>query len=314
MLDRVAGPDAAALGLPAGFFGDAFQRKLRVSQERGVILAEVVDRAIIDDGDIRQIGAELGELISAGQSRIALNLGNVEHLSSRAVGTVLKVHRRCRDQGGMLKICGVRPQVAEIFALTNLARHIEIFPDELPALESYWPGRPSAPKPEPTAKLPSAATPAAPAQKASARVRLIVETGKAKGQAIRIGISRFLIGRDPRCHLRPNSETISRLHAVIEQREGRVFVRDCGTVNGTLLGDRTLRQEEAEAHDGDSLGVGVLRFRFSITPRAEGPAPPQGSPTIEDQMTAWLLGQDKTDPNADTAQIPTFDPNAPDQR
>ena len=108
---------------------------------------------------------------------------------------------------------------------------------------------------------------------AANRVRLIVEVGKAKGREIDIRGPRFLIGRDQQCQLRPNSNAISRLHAAIELRDGRVFVRDLGSQIGTLLGGRLLRQEEAEAQNGDRLQIEMLQFTFAIGSPADAPVP-----------------------------------------
>lgn len=101
------------------------------------------------------------------------------------------------------------------------------------------------------------------------QVRLIVTSGRAQGQGIDVPGPRFVIGRAPECHLRPNNPMISRVHAVIEQREGRVWIRDQGTTNGTRLGDKVLRGEEAEARNGETLQIGPLSFRFAV----EGQAP-----------------------------------------
>ena len=88
-----------------------------------------------------------------------------------------------------------------------------------------------------------------------------------------IRVPRFLIGRDEQCQLRPNSNEISRLHTAIEQREGRVFVRDLGSQIGTVLNGRVLRDEEAEASHGDRLQIEVLQFTFAIEARAASAAP-----------------------------------------
>jgi anti-anti-sigma factor len=267
---------------------------LEVAETDGVAVVKVVPRGVVDDRGVRRLSEELGTLIDAGKSRIALNLGNVEHLSSQAVGAVLQVHRRCQAGGGALKICTVRPKVAEIFSMTNLERHIEINEDEWASLASPWPeptaaSRASAPKTASPPPKPSA-TDQQPTQAAShdlRDVRLIVEVGRAKGQAIEVKGSKFVIGRDPRCQLRPSSELISRLHAAIEQRDGKVFVRDFGTKNGTILNDRALHGEEAEAADGDHLRVGLLQFSISISDRPGAPHVAKG----EDEALAFLLSE-----------------------
>src|SRR4051812_43399195 len=112
-----------------------------------------------------------------------------------------------------------------------------------------------------SALRPAVATAMGPAQP---NVRLVVVTGRAIGRSIEVPGPRFLIGRDPTCHLRPNNVAVSRVHATIEQRKGRVYLRDLGTTNGTFLNDRLLRDEEAEVAHGDRLEVGPLKFTFFI--------------------------------------------------
>ena len=102
---------------------------------------------------------------------------------------------------------------------------------------------------------------------------MTLEVGKAKGRVVEVGGPRFLIGRDERCHLRPNSNAISRLHAAIDQREGRVFIRDFGSASGTTLNGRSLHDEEAEAFHGDRLQIDVLLFTIAIEDQAGLPRP-----------------------------------------
>ncbi len=291
---------------------------LEVAEADGVAVVKVVPRGVVDERGVRRLADELGNLIDAGRSRIALNLGNVEHLSSQAVGAVLQVHRRCQAGGGALKICTVRPKVAEIFSMTNVGRHIEINEDEWASLASPWPEPASAPRPPAAAKTapagsaPSAADPR-PGQSSSQElrdVRLIVEVGRATGQAIEVKGPKFVIGRDPRCQLRPSSELISRLHALIEQRDGKVFVRDFGTKNGTILNDRALHGEEAEAANGDRLRVGLLQFSISISDRPGAPHAAKG----EDEALSFLLGeQGKVDSDASTLYFMPTSKGSPGQ-
>src|SRR5262249_46354854 len=72
-------------------------------------------------------------------------------------------------------------------------------------------------------------------------VRLIIEVGRARGRAVAVREPRLLIGRDHGCHLRPGSASISRFHAALERRGGRLVLQDLGSTNGTLLNGRLLR-------------------------------------------------------------------------
>ena len=275
---------------------------LDVTEMEGVAMVRLLSKSLVADSDIRTITDELDDLIASGQNCITLNLGNVERMSSQVIGEILGVYKRCKAKGGMLKICKVTPQVASVFAMTNMERHIEIFPDQNLALKSIWPIQPvmekarTADRKAAPTGVASAAPPAAPASSAH-RVRLIVDVGRAKGREIDLRAPRFLIGRDQQCQLRPNSNAISRLHTAIEQRDGRVFVRDLGSQIGTVLSGRLLRNnEEAEAFNGDRLQIEMLQFTFAIGSPADAPAP---SPT--DGSLSGLFNAHSTDPSADTA-------------
>jgi pSer/pThr/pTyr-binding forkhead associated (FHA) protein len=87
-------------------------------------------------------------------------------------------------------------------------------------------------------------------------------------------VAKFVIGRDPGCHLRPASQAISKQHCAIHVRKGQVWVQDFGSTNGTLLNDDPI-QGEAQVKDGDSLKIGPLEFRLQIIPT---PTPADGTP------------------------------------
>lgn len=127
-------------------------------------------------------------------------------------------------------------------------------------------------------------------------VRLTVLVGKSAGQIIELRNPRFVIGRDPKCQLRPNSEAISRLHTRIDQRDGRVFVRDLGAANGTMVNELELHAREVEVFDGDRLEIGPLVFTFSIQCRQ-----PADGPHVDDMVASWVLEEGDAAPTDPTA-------------
>ncbi len=115
------------------------------------------------------------------------------------------------------------------------------------------------------------------------KLSLVVATaGKQEGKVLAIPLAQFLIGRDPQCHLRPASPSISKRHCALIQRDGKVFVRDFDSTNGTFVNDEMIKGE-VELTDGDQLKVGPLVFRVKIetTPAVNRPtpAPPTKAPT-----------------------------------
>ncbi|HKB02495.1 MAG TPA: FHA domain-containing protein, partial [Gemmataceae bacterium] len=73
----------------------------------------------------------------------------------------------------------------------------------------------------------------------------------------------FVIGRDPQCQLRPASPAVSKQHCALSARDGKVYLRDCGSTNGTFLNDEQIAGER-EVQTGDRLRVGPLEFDLRI--------------------------------------------------
>lgn len=94
-------------------------------------------------------------------------------------------------------------------------------------------------------------------------VKLIVASGKNKGESILVTGPKFFIGRSEDCHLRPNSDLVSRHHCAIIVEEGYAAVRDFGSKNGSFVnGERV--QGEQELKRGDMLQVGPLNFEVEL--------------------------------------------------
>lgn len=99
----------------------------------------------------------------------------------------------------------------------------------------------------------------------------VMTAGKQEGKLLPIGLAQFLIGRDPQCHLRPASAMISKRHCAIIQRDGKVFLRDFDSTNGSFHNDEKV-VGEVELQAEDRIKVGPLEFCVLI--ESEVPATP----------------------------------------
>lgn len=96
------------------------------------------------------------------------------------------------------------------------------------------------------------------------KVNLIVTAaGPNQGRAIPIGGAKFVIGRDPECNLRPASQAVSKQHCAVLVRDGKVFVLDLSSTNGTVVNDVVVAGEIEVVH-GDRLKLGPLDFKLDI--------------------------------------------------
>jgi pSer/pThr/pTyr-binding forkhead associated (FHA) protein len=97
-----------------------------------------------------------------------------------------------------------------------------------------------------------------------------VETGFYTGLEWPLQRSCTVIGRGRDADLVLSEATISRTHAVLSFDQGRLFVQDLSSTNGTLLNGR--RSQREFLSDGDELQMGKLIFSVCLpgAPRRQG--------------------------------------------
>ncbi len=147
------------------------------------------------------------------------------------------------------------------------------------------------------------------------QAELRVLTGKHAGSVIPLPAGKFLIGREHDCHLRPNSDLVSRHHCVFTVDEFTARLRDLGSTNGTLLNGERLRGT-AVLKPGDEVTVGNLTFTVVIDgeppveePVAEEPvAPPEEADVVTPESTETLNLDGDTAYNQMLAPPPATEP------
>src|SRR5262245_62672534 len=100
---------------------------------------------------------------------------------------------------------------------------------------------------------------------------LVLSQGKQEGRALDIKLPQFLVGRDSQCHLRPASPLISKRHCAILQKDGKVFIRDFDSTNGTFVNDEPIKGER-ELFNDDQLKIGPILFTVRIDAEAAAPS------------------------------------------
>jgi anti-anti-sigma regulatory factor len=313
--------------------------RFRIAYRRGITVVRLVDSALVQQSHLQELGADLMDLIDAGNHRILLNFSALERLGSWIIGAVGSACRGCGAvDGGCLKICGLDPQLAEIFTIVGLDTEIELHPDETTAIESRWPA-PSTPRPLPvdilSALLALGELPrlegGSPAEdvdlvvpehqhgherprmpdrtsrlRPQREVKLHVQVGESPRRSVVVSCSRFTIGRDANCQLRLSSAQVSKQHAVLELRGDRLFLRDLGSTNGTTVNGLRLQGLEEEVHSGDAIRIGPVNLVLAVDP-------PEAKPPIAGLQVAAAENKEPTEltphevPPPPTEELPLLD-------
>ncbi|MBE7454669.1 MAG: sigma 54-dependent Fis family transcriptional regulator [Kofleriaceae bacterium] len=88
---------------------------------------------------------------------------------------------------------------------------------------------------------------------------------RSTGKEITIGDRRLVVGKSASCDVVLDDPCVSRVHCVLEPRDGALFVRDKRSRNGTYVNDR--RVDCGELAPGAELGLGSTRL-LALGPRS----------------------------------------------
>ena len=113
-------------------------RRIELNEVRDVSVVRFIDRKILDEAAIGELGEELFALVETeNRSAILLNFSDVEFLSSAALGKLITLDKKVKAAGGKLKLCNIRPQIYEVFAITKLNNLFDIQETEDEALAAF---------------------------------------------------------------------------------------------------------------------------------------------------------------------------------
>jgi anti-sigma B factor antagonist len=114
------------------------RRRLEVEDIGDVTVVNFVDKRILDEQNIQIIGEQLFSLVDeVGRRKLLLNFGNVEFLSSAALGKLIALHKKLQAVGGRLILCNIDPEIYEVFEITRLDKFFNIRKEEQAALQEF---------------------------------------------------------------------------------------------------------------------------------------------------------------------------------
>jgi microcystin synthetase protein McyG len=124
-----------------------FQRKrywveamsLIKDEPRGEVRVLTIDTAqLVDSTAIEQCYREiLAVLNRCEESFVLLDFSRVTFMSSMALGMLVRVNKRCKEFKAALRLCGIAPDIREVFKITGMDKIFDIHEDAAAALAAF---------------------------------------------------------------------------------------------------------------------------------------------------------------------------------
>jgi pSer/pThr/pTyr-binding forkhead associated (FHA) protein len=143
------------------------------------------------------------------------------------------------------------------------------------------------------------------------KVKLRIVQGRPEGKSMLFPRGEYVFGRGTECHVRPNSDWVSRQHCLLRITAEGAFLRDLGSRNGTLINGTRLVEECRLIH-GDQVQVGPLVFEVVLEDSVEiPPTAPVKAPEVVERTPA--VGDTEVR-SLDTAEIEMLKAASPPTR
>jgi pSer/pThr/pTyr-binding forkhead associated (FHA) protein len=129
---------------------------------------------------------------------------------------------------------------------------------------------------------------------------LLVIQGRPSGKKLVFPPGDYYFGRGEECHVRPDSEWVSRQHCVLHVTSEGAHIQDLGSRNGTLVnGELVVRHRQLVP--GDHLQVGPLVFEVQPEPSpATGPQVNQPTANLQKEPTVEVAPQEARESSPDS--------------
>ena len=110
--------------------------KLNVRQVGDVSVMDVAGRITLGEGSSALRDA-LRDLVSKGQNKILLNLGEVSYIDSSGIGELVSGFTSVTNSGGTLKLLNLTKRVQDLLQITKLYTVFDVHDSEAHAITSF---------------------------------------------------------------------------------------------------------------------------------------------------------------------------------
>jgi len=110
--------------------------KSSTRQVNGVTIVDLSGRITLGEGSVL-LRDMVRDLVTKGQRKILLNLGDVTYIDSSGIGELVSAFTTVRNQGGELKLLNLTKKVHDLLQITKLYTVFDVKDDEATAVAAF---------------------------------------------------------------------------------------------------------------------------------------------------------------------------------
>ena len=110
--------------------------KSSTRQVDGVTIVDLSGRITLGEGSV-VLRETVRDLLSKGQKKILLNLGEVSYIDSSGIGELVSGFTTVTNQGGQLKLLGLTKRVKDLLQITKLYTVFDVHDNEASAVRAF---------------------------------------------------------------------------------------------------------------------------------------------------------------------------------
>ena len=103
-----------------------------------ILTMQLLDERLMDEGQLKRIYNDVLALLDkTTEKQVILEFSKVQFMSSSMLGKLVQVHKKCKEYKVKLKLCGISPDIFEVFKITKLHKLFDIETDEASARKAF---------------------------------------------------------------------------------------------------------------------------------------------------------------------------------
>ena len=110
--------------------------KASTRQVDATTIVDISGRITLGEGS-STLRETVRDLVTKGQKKILLNLGDVTYIDSSGIGELVSSYTTVKNQGGQLKLLNLQKKVHDLLQITKLYTVFEVHTDEAAGVKSF---------------------------------------------------------------------------------------------------------------------------------------------------------------------------------